>query len=228
MDVFVRSISPAAGTVFEKTGVSAPQPAAKPRPPLIIPPDPPLRLTALPPQTIGVCRNIRAGVAVYDPKPAISKGACGVARPVLLRAFGEAKIKMAPVATVNCNLTAALAKWADQVVAPAARRHLGVGVVSVRNMASYACRRRNNSKRGRISEHAFANALDVGTFNLADGGQVSVGKHWRGGGAKQAFLREVHKKSCGVFKTVLGPNSDRFHSRHFHLDLAKRRSTYCR
>jgi len=228
METLVRSVTPVVGTAFSNPGIYAPLPVAKPSPPLEAPPDPDMRLTALPPQNSGICGSSSTVQAVYEAKPAIRNGACQVPRPVLLRAVGGEGLKISPSATANCKLTAALAKWAQTVVAPAARRHLGVSVVSVRNMASYACRRRNNSKRGRISEHAFANALDVGTFNLANGGKVTVSKDWRGGGAKQAFLREVHKKSCGVFKTVLGPNSDRFHASHFHLDLAKRRSTYCR
>lgn len=226
-EILAGPVPPIVGTAFLKNEVLAPPPTIKPPPP-----EPSsgrnVRLSALPPRTSGTCGDIAAFAARYVEKPAIRNGACVVDRPVLLQSVGGAGLRIAPSATVNCNLTAALATWAETVVAPAARRHLGVPVVSVRNMASYACRRRNNSKNGRISEHAFANALDVGSFKLADGGEVTVLKDWNGGGARQAFLREVHAKSCGVFKTVLGPNSDRFHATHIHLDLAKRRSTYCR
>lgn len=215
------------GTIFERPGIWAPAPLAKPA----VPPGwkaPEVRVASLPAPTRGVCGGDSARWATYTAKAAISQGACGDPRPVLLASVGKVGVKVAPGATVNCRMTAALVRWADKVVAPAARRHLGANVVSVRNMASYACRRRNNAKSGRLSEHGYANALDIGEFRLSNGGTVSVLDHWRSGGGRQAFLREVHKKSCGIFKTVLGPNADRHHQNHFHLDLARRKSTYCR
>lgn len=210
---------------FAPAGIVAPPPGQKPE----IPPEERLRLAALPPANSMVCTGDTPIAASFKQIPPISgRGVCGATHPVKLSAFGAAAITVSPGATVNCGMTAALARWADKVVAPAARRHLGARVVSVRNMASYVCRTRNNRPGARISEHAKANALDIGAFNLSDGRSVTVAGAWRKGGAEQAFIREVHKRSCGVFKTVLGPNADSHHHNHFHLDLAKRRSTYCR
>ena len=45
--------------------------------------------------------------------------------------------------------------------------------------------------------------------------------------AEELFLREVHKKGCEVFGTVLGPEANAAHRDHFHLDMAKRRSGFC-
>lgn len=46
---------------------------------------------------------------------------------------------------------------------------------------------------------------------------------------QSAFLRAVHEGACKIFGTVLGPESNAAHRDHFHLDLAKRRSSaYCR
>jgi hypothetical protein len=39
---------------------------------------------------------------------------------------------------------------------------------------------------------------------------------------KAAFLRAIHKAACGVFSTVLGPEANRAHKNHFHLDMAPR------
>ena len=39
-----------------------------------------------------------------------------------------------------------------------------------------------------------------------------------------AFLREVHKKACGRFSTVLGPAADSYHRDHIHLDIQARKS----
>jgi hypothetical protein len=40
--------------------------------------------------------------------------------------------------------------------------------------------------------------------------------------AKAAFLHAIHKAACAIFSTVLGPEANRAHKNHFHLDMAKR------
>ncbi|MBO0763309.1 MAG: extensin family protein [Hyphomicrobiaceae bacterium] len=42
--------------------------------------------------------------------------------------------------------------------------------------------------------------------------------------AKSAFLHEVHRAACAIFATVLGPEANRDHRNHFHLDMAQRKS----
>jgi hypothetical protein len=41
---------------------------------------------------------------------------------------------------------------------------------------------------------------------------------------KSAFLRAAHQAACAIFKTVLGPEANRAHKNHFHLDMSQRRS----
>jgi hypothetical protein len=70
---------------------------------------------------------------------------------------------------------------------------------------------------------------------------LSTGIGWappsRLGGPKQAdapapgqpvgraeFLRAIHKAACTVFATVLGPEANKAHKNHFHLDMAERKS----
>jgi hypothetical protein len=38
------------------------------------------------------------------------------------------------------------------------------------------------------------------------------------------FMRKLHREACGVFGTVLGPESNDAHNNHFHLDVAERRN----
>jgi hypothetical protein len=47
---------------------------------------------------------------------------------------------------------------------------------------------------------------------------------------EQRFLKRIHQEACGLFDTVLGPDANKDHRNHFHLDLAERsrRSSYCR
>ncbi len=158
---------------------------------------------------------------------------CGIAAPVMVRALGAVRLK--PAAKLNCTMTAAAYRWITDVVQPEARRRFGRPVVAIRQMSSYACRRRGGITKGpvRISEHAFGNALDVGAFTLSDGTVISVLKDWGGLSAlfnrKAAFLRAVHEKACGIFSTVLGPEANAAHKNHFHFDLGRGgRYKYCR
>lgn len=43
------------------------------------------------------------------------------------------------------------------------------------------------------------------------------------------FLRDAHARACKIFGTVLGPEANKAHRNHFHIDLAEReRGNYCR
>jgi hypothetical protein len=41
---------------------------------------------------------------------------------------------------------------------------------------------------------------------------------------KAAFLRAAHGAACAIFKTVLGPEANKAHKNHFHLDMSQRKS----
>jgi hypothetical protein len=67
---------------------------------------------------------------------------------------------------------------------------------------------------------------------LADGRHITVREGWSGTDRDREFLRAVHTGACREFTTVLGPDNDRYHRDHFHLDLARRASNgherYCK
>lgn len=107
---------------------------------------------------------------------------------------------------------------------PAARRVFDEQVASVDVAASYACRPRNSNRRAKMSEHGLGNAIDISAFTLISGRKVTVVAGWYGRTAERTFLREVHKKACGRFSTVLGPAADSYHSNHIHLDIQARKS----
>lgn len=158
-------------------------------------------------------------------------GTCGLDHPFQIHAVSDGQVAMAPFARIGCPMAEALNVWMRDVVQPSAKARFGVEVAEIRNMASYGCRTRNNRRGARMSEHSYGNGLDIGGFVLTDGREVSVLKDWRRGPVEaQAFLREIHAGACGMFNTVLGPGSDRFHENHLHLDLARHRGgkAYCR
>lgn len=139
-------------------------------------------------------------------------------------------VRFSQSATMNCGMAAPLRDWLEDQVQPAAQRTFGESVVSVDVAASYACRPRNNDWGAKMSEHGFGNAIDISAFTLESGRKVSVLEGWRAGGDESHFLRAVHNDACGEFNTVLGPDADRAHRDHLHLDLQTRRNggVYCR
>jgi len=159
------------------------------------------------------------------------RGACGIDRALKVSALADGRTVIGPSATLNCPMTAALEIWIQRSVQPAAMAWYGQPVVEVKQMASYACRTRNNDRGARLSEHSFGNALDIGGFVLADGTTLTVKRDWNGDVNARSFLREVFAGACETFKTALGPGV-RNHSDHFHLDLAHHNdagtSRYCR
>ncbi len=151
--------------------------------------------------------------------------ACGIDDPVRVSAIDG--IDLAPPALLGCRTARRLADWLTGVAQPRARAHLGAGITGVAVMGSYACRTQNNAGRWR-SEHARGRAVDIGGFTLTDGRRVTVAGDW-GEGAAGDFLREIWQKGCGTFATVLGPEADRRHRDHLHLDTAPRGGEpYCR
>jgi hypothetical protein len=123
-----------------------------------------------------------------------------------------------PIQT-SCALAAALALWRRDVVAPAAQRHLGQPLLSINPLGGYACRRIAGRSDGRWSEHAHANAIDVGGFTFADGRTITVLQAWPTASPESAFLHEIRNGGCRIFQGVLSPDYNRAHANHLHLDM---------
>ncbi len=150
---------------------------------------------------------------------------CGIDEPVRISAINGIALSQRP--TLSCDAALALQDWLAGAVVPEVGRR-GGGVASLRVIASYSCRTRNNVPGARLSEHATGSAIDIAGIGLADGSELTVLSDW-GSGAEGRILRNLHRAACGPFGTVLGPNADRYHQDHFHLDVASyRNGAYCR
>ncbi|AZO11882.1 extensin family protein [Mesorhizobium sp. M3A.F.Ca.ET.080.04.2.1] len=149
---------------------------------------------------------------------------CSIPYPIVLKTLGKS-IAIGSGTELNCQMAEAAARFAADVIQPAAKAEFGTDLKSIGQASAYVCRPRHNG--GRLSEHAFGNALDIASFTLSDGRKIEVGPVPPEQDAK--FLNTVRKAACGPFKTVLGPGSDPDHSLHFHLDLEPRRhgGTFC-
>ena len=180
---------------------------------------------AVRPPTPSACQLRLAKFAVFQPLPC-SPGRANAApstrfcwNSVILP--DQAKVAVAPPATLRCAMAEEVALWLREDVAPAALK-LGAPLRGLDNFDSYECRGRNRVRGATLSEHGRANALDVRAFRLANGEvigltDVNVAKDWR---------EALRASACARFSTVLGPGSDGSHEEHIHLDLAERRGGY--
>jgi hypothetical protein len=199
----------------------APSPVPRPAPP------PVARIAPAPDPLVGiVCRDPRL---TGTPRPDIidvGLVACGIDDPVQITAV--AGIGLSQPTVLGCPTARRLADWVTGVVQAEALEHLQSRIAEVHVMGGYACRTQNNAAGGRRSEHARGRAIDVGGFVLANGQAVSVARDW-GENPKGDFLRRIWRKGCGLFHTVLGPDADRHHNDHLHLDTSPRGGEpYCR
>jgi hypothetical protein len=118
---------------------------------------------------------IAAEIEVSEP---LKKGECGVPAPVELKSVGGAdKVEFRPAVPLNCRMVVALHKWVQQGLQPAAREMLGSPITRI-SSGTYSCRNRYGLANAAISEHAFANAIDISSFTTADGQTVNVLRHW--------------------------------------------------
>ncbi len=150
---------------------------------------------------------------------------CGVSKP--MRVTAVSGVRLSQGAIMDCTTAKALNSWVQNGVFPAVGR-LGGGPAELKVVAHYSCRTRNNKPGAKISEHGRGRAVDIAGVTLKNGAFLSVLKGWRDPVQGKA-LKAMHASACGPFGTVLGPNSDKYHKDHLHLDTAKYRSgSYCR
>lgn len=126
---------------------------------------------------------------------------------------------------MSCPLVAAYVVWDRQVLQPAAQETLQSPVTGLVSYGTYSCRRMYGGADSNPSEHARANALDIGEFKLADGRRISVLEGWPKVGPEADFLRRVREGGCQVFRTVLGPDYNEAHANHLHFDMGN--SDFC-
>jgi Extensin-like protein C-terminus len=175
-------------------------------------------------------RQVTASAWIEKASKINGKGACGVDKPLKVRALADGTINIGPIATIGCPMTVALEGWVQDAVQPAALAWFGAPVSEIKQISAYYCRTKNSKPGASLSEHAFGNALDIAGFVLVDGREITVLKGWKGDSAERGFLREIYARGCTHFKTALGPGA-KYHSDHFHFDLAHHNedgtSRYC-
>jgi hypothetical protein len=99
---------------------------------------------------------------------------------------------VSPPAVVNCRIVAKLHDWIRDSLQPAAERDLRSRIIRIVTASSYDCRNRIGSTNTRISEHAYANAIDISAVVTADGRTIDVLTNWG------PTARDLRKRSAGA------------------------------
>jgi len=197
--------------------------------------DPDDDLVVGPPDVRSSCENdlLAAGITfkaaslpIVTPKK--SKITCGAPQVVMYRG-SPAKIAYQPSVMTTCTMALALARF-ETFLQEQAMSTFGKRVVKIRHVGTYACREMA-SYPGWVSEHSYANAIDLTDFVLEDGRSIEVLKYFQPKKEESAkkegqFLRLVARRAYDeeTFSSVLTPFFDKLHANHFHLDMARFRS----
>ncbi|WP_157959579.1 extensin family protein [Devosia submarina] len=167
------------------------------------------------------CPAVIAGLVEAQLLPSIEEEECAERTPWSVTGVrvGGRIVPLSAPATLSCEMATNLPSWAEMVDRYLqAQRNTGLAELSVGT--SFSCRETVGGDAERVSEHGFANALDVVGFKLNDGGDIVVQSDWPKNEAPEGrLLRFAHDAACSLFATTLGPEANEEHSDHFHLDM---------
>lgn len=141
---------------------------------------------------------------------------CGIENRVRVSRVGQSTI--APIETA-CAVALRMVLWEHHGLRPAAQEFMGTDLTEIRQIGSYNCRRMRtpNGGSGRWSTHATGEAIDITGFGFANGQSLTLIEDWDGDPSAAAFLRAARDSACDWFATTLGPDFNRLHADHFHL-----------
>ena len=194
--------------------------------------DPDDDLVVAPPDALPDCDEqlARAGVRFKAARLPVhtehrSKIVCG-APQVVTYLRGPGDIAYNPTPLLTCSMALALASF-ERIVQQEAERDFHSRVVRIDQLGTYSCRE-IAAFPGWVSEHSYANAIDVAHFILKSGVSIEVMRDFDKGDdpparAAGVFLRAVSRRAYDedVFSHVLTPFFNAAHRDHFHLDLSR-------
>lgn len=188
-----------------------------------------IRVAPEDPEQFAACQaELKTLGTVFETAAPIDDGeGCGMSNPVVVREILPG-IKLAPEATFRCETALQLAHMTRETIIPAARIALADKgeLKAIQQASAYVCRKRNSAATGKISEHAYGNAIDIAGLEFDKGSVPMVIAAQDDGTLPAAFQRSLNAAACLYFTTVLSPGSDDAHKDHLHLDVIERKSGY--
>ncbi|MEM7300122.1 MAG: extensin family protein [Pseudomonadota bacterium] len=146
--------------------------------------------------------------------------ACKIKNPVRLKSILAGNpIRLPGNPVLDCPFALDFARWTIERANALSNQHLNARIKSVLTGPGFVCRRRNNLPTGKLSEHAFGNAIDIASLELDNGIRFPIKQHEEE--PAKSFQRALRTASCDHFSTVLGPGSNPAHDFHFHFDQSR-------
>jgi hypothetical protein len=162
----------------------------------------------------------------YADKIEPDKSGCGIPHAVVVMR-GPTGIQYKPPITVDCSLARALAS-VEEIVQEEAELHLHARITRIGNLGGFACRPRNYKKKNALSAHAFGSAVDFSSFHPAKGQPAIIARDYAqpkkstaAQDDRRRFLRSVYtrlRRREADLTYIVGPDFNRLHHDHFHLD----------
>jgi hypothetical protein len=229
---------PAPEPIPEPEPVPIPEPEPEPEPPRVswghADLDPNNDNTLGPPEPLADCeaRLEAAGVTFKAARIGVGREVDGVytcgAHQVVRFKRGPGKIayeKSSPLLT--CTMALAFADF-ERIAQEEAERIVGSRIETIEHMGTYNCREMLNYDM--LSEHSFANGIDLKRFVFANGESTTVLDDFKPTDdnptdPKTLFLRSLSNRLYDeeVFSVVVTPYFDNLHRNHIHVDLARYR-----
>lgn len=152
---------------------------------------------------------------------------CGTPQAVVYKR-GPAGIRYNTSPVLSCGMALGLARF-EQILNEEAEKQLGQKVARIEQGGTYNCRKM--ARYDFVSEHSYANAIDIRSVTLKSGRKLTVLANFGKIDAEPKrpearFLRSVAHRAYdeGVFSVVITPFFDALHRDHIHLDLARYRT----
>ena len=169
-------------------------------------------------------KKARIGLGKPDDNGVIT---CGAEQVVRYRG-GPEDIEYSRAPLLTCRMAVAFAEF-ETILQEEARRELGTTVTKIDHLGTYNCRKM--VAYDLVSEHSFANGIDLRRFHLDDGRTITVLEHFQpdvddeDAEPETRFLRSLSQRLYDedVFSVVVTPYFDRLHRNHIHVDLARYR-----
>ena len=187
-----------------------------------------------PPEPLADCeeRLEAAGISYKTARIGVGKKRDGIytcgAHQVVRFKRGPGKIKYSSNPLLTCTMALALADF-EKVVQEVAQETVGSRVVKIDHMGTYNCR--EMVAYDMLSEHSFANGIDLKQFTFANGKTANVLEDFQPkveqtDDPRALFLRKLSRRLYDeeVFSVVVTPFFDRLHRNHIHVDLARYRA----
>lgn len=161
----------------------------------------------------------RAKISYRAAPPLSNDRGCGYDDAVRLQ---RSAVSYGSNVLLRCPAMLGLLLWERHVLLPEAEAQMGKKLTAVRHLGTYSCRRIGGAGGRSLSQHAYANAIDIAGFTLEGGEGVSILRDWKDE-EKGRFLRSVRDGACRIFGVTLSPDFNAAHANHFHLDMGMRR-----